>query len=189
MAQLLDRVIAITGAGSGIGLATAREAAARGALLSLLDINHDELDSVVQELRRKGINVTGTQVDVSSSASVDAWITDTVRHFGRLNGAANVAGVERAPGTNTFSKISGITDEHWDFVNRINLTGVFYCMRAQLRVMGTGGSIVNVSSMAGVVGHAGMAAYSTSKHGVIGLSRTAAKEYGNQGIRVNSIAP
>ena len=189
MAQLLDRVIAITGAGSGIGLATAREAAARGALLSLSDINHDALDSVIRELRWKGINVRGTQVDVSSSASVDAWITDTVQHFGRLDGAANVAGVERSPGTTAFSKISEITDDQWDFVNKVNLSGVFYCMRAQLRVMGFGGSIVNVSSMAGVVGHAGMAAYSSSKHGVIGLSRTAAKEYGNQGIRVNSLAP
>lgn len=191
MAQLQGKVIAITGAGSGIGRATAREAAARGALLALSDIDGEAVGKVVDELQASGVNVTGTQVDVSNSESVDAWIEGAKKYFGRLDGAANVAGVEKAPGTGvkTFSKIGDTTDDHWDFIHRINLTGVFYCLRAELRAMTLGGSIVNVASIAGIRGHPGMSAYTSSKHGVIGLTRAAAKEYGEMRIRVNAIAP
>ncbi|KIX95732.1 uncharacterized protein Z520_08440 [Fonsecaea multimorphosa CBS 102226] len=190
MAQLQGKVIAISGAGSGIGLATARECADRGAILALSDINPELLNKVVEELEaKKDVKVKGTVVDVSDSQSVDAWIVDTVEHFGRLDGAANVAGVETRPGQQRFSRITDISDDHWDFVNRINLTGTFYCLRAELRVIQAGGSIVNVSSMAGLIGVYGLGSYVASKHGVIGLSRTAAKEFGEKGIRVNVLAP
>ncbi|KIX05239.1 uncharacterized protein Z518_06111 [Rhinocladiella mackenziei CBS 650.93] len=189
MAQLQGKVIAITGAGSGIGLATARECAARGASLSLCDINQDGLNKIVEELKAKGVNVTGTRVDVSKSDSVDGWIVDTVKHFGKLDGAANVAGVETKPGGKIFANIVDISNDHWDFILGINLTGLFYCLRAELRVMERGASILNVASMAGLMGRPGIAAYSTSKHGAIGLTRTAAKEVGERGIRVNALAP
>lgn len=189
MAQLQGKVIVITGAGSGIGLATARESAARGASLSLCDINQDALNRVVSEIKAKGVDVIGSRVDVSSSDSVDAWIADTIKHFGKLDGAANIAGVESKPGGKVFANIVDITNDHWDFVLGINLTGLFYCLRAQLRVMERGASILNVASIAGLMGRPGIAAYSTSKHGVVGLTRTAAKEVGGRGIRVNALAP
>lgn len=189
MAQLQGKVIAITGAGSGIGAATARECASRGASLALCDINPDQLNTVVEEIKAKGTDVVGTRVDVSRSDNVDAWIAGTVKHFGKLDGAANVAGVETKPGGKVFAKIVDITNEHWDFVLGVNLTGLFYCLRAQLQVMQRGASILNVASIAGLMGRPGIAAYSSSKHGVVGLSRTAAKEVGERGIRVNVLAP
>lgn len=189
MAQLQGKVIAITGAASGIGLATARECAARGAALSLCDINEDALKKIVEEIKSTGANAIGQRVDVSNSDNVDSWIAATVKHFGKLDGAANIAGVEGIPGGKVFSNIVDITNDHWDFIMGINLTGLFYCLRAQLRVMERGASILNVASMAGLMGRPGIAAYSTSKHGVVGLTRTAAKEVGERGIRVNSLAP
>lgn len=191
-AQLSGKVIAITGAGSGIGAATARLCAERGAsALALSDIDEEALSKVVSEIQASGLHVKvkGTKVDVSKSAEVDAWIGATVQEFGKLDGAANIAGVGTAPGGKVFANITEITDEHWDFIMGINLTGLFYCLRAELRVMGEGASVLNVASLAGVMGRPGIAAYSSSKHGVVGLSRTAAKEVGAKGIRVNALAP
>ncbi|EXJ60796.1 hypothetical protein A1O7_04949 [Cladophialophora yegresii CBS 114405] len=189
MAHLQGKVIAVTGAGSGIGRATALECAARGAKLALSDINQSSLNETVEKVRARGVEVIGTVVDVSKSASVDDWTAETMKHFGRLDGAANVAGVEGKPGGSVFNNIVDITDDHWDFVQHVNVTGLFYCVRAQLRVMERGASILNVASMAGLMGRPGIAAYSTSKHAAIGLTRTAAKEVGERGIRVNAIAP
>ena len=189
MATLQGKTIAITGAGSGIGAATARLAAERGASLALSDINEEALNKVVEEVKTKGTKVTGTRIDVSKSAEVDAWINATVKEFGRLDGAANIAGVEAKPGKKVLAKIVDIDDEQWDFIIGINLTGLFYCLRAELRVMERGASVLNVASLAGVMGRPGVGAYSTSKHGVVGLSRTAAKEVGERGIRVNILAP
>ncbi|KAF9884553.1 hypothetical protein FE257_001498 [Aspergillus nanangensis] len=189
MASLKDKVIAITGAASGIGRATAQECASRGASLALSDIDEAMLSTVVAELSAQGIPVIGTRVDVSSSDSVDDWISKVVQHFGKLDGAANIAGVAGRPGGKIFENITDITNEHWEFIMGINLTGVFYCLRAQLRIMQPGASIVNVASIAGIMGRPGIAAYSTSKHGVIGLTRSAAKEVGDRRIRVNALAP
>ncbi len=189
MATLQGKVITICGAGSGIGAATARIAAQRGASLSLCDINQEALDRTIKELKEAGANVIGTRVDISQSDSVDAWIADTVRHFGKLDGAANVAGVESQPGGKVFDDIVDTSNEKWDWILKVNVNGMFYCLRAQLRVMQTGASIVNVSSMSGVIGWPGVCAYSASKHAVVGLTRTAAKEVGPKGIRVNAIAP
>jgi NAD(P)-dependent dehydrogenase (short-subunit alcohol dehydrogenase family) len=189
MMQFEGKVVAVTGAGNGIGAATARLAAAKGALLSLCDIDESAVNQVAEELRGKGSKVLTRRVDVSSSEHVDSWIGETITQFGRLDCAANVAGVETKPGEKVFVNIVDINNEHWDYVMSINLRGMFYCLRAQLRVMERGASIMNVSSVAGVVGRPGIAAYSSSKHGIIGLSRTAAKEVGPRGIRVNALAP
>ncbi|KIX96154.1 uncharacterized protein Z520_07932 [Fonsecaea multimorphosa CBS 102226] len=190
MAQLQGKVIAITGGASGIGAATALECAARGAAgLSLCDINEEALKKVVDQIQAKGVKVTGRRVDVADSDQVDAWIADTVKEFGRLDGAANIAGVETKPGGKIFANIVDITNDHWDFIMKVNLTGLFYCLRAELRAMDRGGSILNVASLAGVMGRPGIGAYSTSKHGVVGLTRTAAKEVGERGIRVNALCP
>jgi len=189
MATLKGKVICITGAASGIGFQIARLTAQQGASLALCDIQKAPLENAVAELQSigTGANVVGTVVDVTSDSQVDAWIESTVRHFGKLDGAANFAGVERK--NNGFTQISELTNQEWNWVLSVNLTGVMFCMRAQLKVMGRGGSIVNVSSIAGLQGKAGLAPYSSSKHAVIGLSRTAAKEGGPKGIRVNVLAP
>lgn len=189
MATLQGKVIAITGGASGIGLATAVECASRGASLALCDINQAAIDKAVATIRSISTEVIGNRVDVTRSDDVDTWIANVVDHFGRLDGAVNAAGIIAGPDSGVFFNIIDTTNEHWDRILGVNLTGLFYCLRAQLRVMQSGASIVNLASVAGVLGRPRLGAYSTSKHGVIGLSRTAAKEVGERGIRVNALAP
>lgn len=190
MASLQGKVIAITGGASGIGLATARICAERGASLAISDIQTALLEQSVAQLKADFPNtkVVGTHVDVTKSESVDSWIDATVKHFGKLDGAANIAGVEKAR-KDVFCDVEDLPNEDWDFVIGVNLTGVFYCVRAQLKVMERGASIVNCASLAGLMGRPGICAYSVSKHGVVGLTRTVAKEVGGKGIRVNAVAP
>jgi NAD(P)-dependent dehydrogenase (short-subunit alcohol dehydrogenase family) len=107
--------------------------------------------------------------------------------LGKLDGAANIAGVEGKHGV--FTNFIDMKNEEWDYIISINLTGLMYCLRAELRVMEKGASIVNAASIAGLMGRPGIGAYSVSKHGVVGLTKTAAKEVGPQGIRVNAVAP
>lgn len=178
------KVIAITGAASGIALALTRLLASRGAKLALADLQKDGLDKIVAELHEQKIEAVGTVLDVSNSSAVDAWIQSTVAHFGRLDGAANIAGIEMG-----FSNIEDLEDRVWDKMIAVNLSGVMYCVRAQIRVMKQGASIVNASSLAGIMGRPGIGAYGCSKHGVVGLTKVVAKEVGSRGIRVNAIAP
>ena len=189
MSSFEGKVVCITGAGSGIGLATAKVLASRGAKLALAEIKEATLEKAVSEIKAAtpGVEVIGTVVDVSKHDSVDSWIAETVKHFGRLDGAANVAGVEGKNGV--FADFVDMKNEEWDFIISINLTGVMYCLRAELRVMEKGAAIVNVASIAGLMGRPGIGAYSASKHGVVGMTRGAAKEVGKRGIRVNGIAP
>jgi NAD(P)-dependent dehydrogenase (short-subunit alcohol dehydrogenase family) len=181
------KVVAITGAASGIGLALAKLLGSKGAKLALADVQHEALDKAVSEIKSSGGDAVGTRVDVSKDSEVDQWINDTVKHFGKLNGAANIAGVEGKHGV--FTNFIDMKNEEWDYIISINLTGLMYCLRAELRVMEKGASIVNAASIAGLMGRPGIGAYSVSKHGVVGLTKTAAKEVGPQGIRVNAVAP
>ena len=198
------KVIALTGGGQGIGLATARILASRGASLSLADSNSATLAEVEQEFKAKSWPVLVETVDVRSRENVDSWINTTVKKFGRLDGAANIAGtvgrqIFRAP-------VVDIDDNDWDLVLGVNVTGnstriipgmtwlnppsgTMNCLRAELKHLVDGGSIVNISSTHGSKGDAGCSAYVTSKHAVIGLTKCAAKEYGARGIRVNTVAP
>ncbi|EXJ66786.1 uncharacterized protein A1O5_09981 [Cladophialophora psammophila CBS 110553] len=184
---LSGKVIAITGAGSGIGLATARYLAERGASLSLADIAQQNLEAAIELVTKHSPNakVIGTVVDVSKTDEVEAWIQKTVSHLGKLDGGANLAGVftEEAKG------IVEMSDNTWDWIIGINLTGLMYCLRAQLKAISDGGSIVNATSVAGMVGSAQFPAYSTSKHGVIGLTKCAAREAGSRSVRVNVVCP
>ncbi|KPI38083.1 Levodione [Cyphellophora attinorum] len=187
MSSLKHKVIAVTGAASGIGRAIARECAARGARLAIADVQQQPLKELAKELEAQGTAVTVTILDVSNSDSVDDWINGTVEYYGHLDGAANIAGIEGD--SKVFCTIAELGNPAWDKVMGVNLNGVFYCLRAQLRVMKKGGSIVNAASIAGLRGRAGISAYSVSKHGVIGLTRCAAAEAGSQGVRVNAVAP
>ncbi|KAL4896810.1 hypothetical protein BDV59DRAFT_114403 [Aspergillus ambiguus] len=183
-----NKVIAVTGAASGIGLETARLLAASGATLSLADVQQAALEKVVSELDGVGAaKVIGHVVDVSRADAVDEWIGKTVATFGKLDGAANLAGViGKDINKRTLAELS---QDDWEFVTGVNLGGIMHCMRAQINEMKDEGSIVNMSSVAGGMGFPTNASYTAAKHGVIGLTRTAAKEFGNRGIRVNAVAP
>ncbi|OAL32911.1 hypothetical protein AYO20_07702 [Fonsecaea nubica] len=184
MASLTGKKIVVTGAASGIGLATAQLLAKRGAVLSISDINQQGLDTALKSL--EGTGHFGTVLDVRDCAAVNAWIDDSFKRLGGLDGAANIAGVEHEGGR----YLADARDEDWDIVMGINCAGVFYCMRAELRKMlNVGGSIVSISSVGGLIGLAETSIYNASKHAVIGLTRTAAREYGSHNIRVNTVAP
>jgi NAD(P)-dependent dehydrogenase (short-subunit alcohol dehydrogenase family) len=157
-------------------------------LLSISDINADELAVTLSLLTTPDSDAPAhlaTQVDVTSAAAVNEWIQSTTMHFGRLDHAANIAGIHLIRPI----PIRTSTDAEWTQVLDINATGVFFCLRAQLNAMLGHGSIVNVASIAGHVGLAGSSAYCASKHAVIGLTKAAAREEGEGGIRVNCIAP
>lgn len=184
MPSLKGKVIAITGAASGIALALTLQLAEHGAKLSLADLQEEQLNKLVKDLESKSVDAIGTTLDVSKSQQVNDWIAKTVTHFGKLDGAANIAGIELG-----FTSFEDLTDAVWDKMIAVNLSGVMYCVRAEIRAMKNGGSIVNAASLAGIMGRPGIGAYACSKHGVVGLTKTAAKEVGIKGIRVNAVAP
>jgi NAD(P)-dependent dehydrogenase (short-subunit alcohol dehydrogenase family) len=183
-----DKVIAITGASSGIAYATAHYLAERGAHLSIADINDEPLERIAQDIKTQhNVEVIYFKVDVRNVDEVDTWITGTIEKLGRLDGAANLAGVIGK--TIGLNGVDNCDEEDWDLNISVNLTGMMHCMRAQMKVIADGGSIVNASSIAGRIGRPLAAAYAASKHGVVGLTRSAAKEIGKRGVRVNNVAP
>ncbi|KAF2099269.1 3-oxoacyl-reductase [Rhizodiscina lignyota] len=186
--DITGKIIAITGAGSGIGFQTSLLLAEQGAYLSVADVNEQALEEKVKEIENvsKG-KVLSTVVDVRDHKQVDAWIEKTVKEFGKLDGAVNLAGV--IPKGINKERVQDQDIDDWHFVMDVNLHGVMYCMRAQLANMNDKGSVVNAASICGVIGFPKNAAYTASKHAVIGLSRAATKEVGERGIRINCIAP
>lgn len=182
------KVIALTGAASGIGLETAKLLAASGAKLSIADVREGPLHAAASELEKGGKGeVLATVLNVTDASQVKNWIQETVKKFGKLDGAANLAGV--IPAGMGKERVEEVTDKDRDFVIGVNLTGVKNCMRDEIGNMNEGGSIVNAASIAGLQGFSKNSAYVASKHGVVGLTRSAAKEVGDRAIRVNCIAP
>lgn len=187
MKELENKVALITGAGSGIGKSTALLFARNGAKLVLSDINEDHLLQVVGEVKALGAEAVGVTAD-SSKAEDNKEIADIALDvYGRLDIAVNNAGIGGA-----IAPVGEYDIQEWQKVININLSGVFYGMRYQIPAIektSGKGSIINVASILGSVGFANSAAYVAAKHGVVGLTKTAAVEYSAKGIRVNSVGP
>lgn len=181
-----DKVTIVTGGGTGIGAAIAREFAVRGAPVLIASRNAEHLGPVREELRRDGGRCEMAVCDVRDAAACDAMVAEAVKHFGRLDVIINNHGASIA------APSLQLSPNAWRSVVAINLDGTFFCSRAAARqfiAQGGGGSIINISSTAGVHGHWNMLPYGASKAAIINLTMSHAAEWGRHGIRVNCVVP
>lgn len=183
--MLDDKVALVSGCGAGIGRAVAHRFAREGAILWLNDLRSDAFDAVVSEVRALGATAEGLSGDMSDPAFVRSWVNDAASAHGRIDVLYNNVGVSRS------ALVGEITDADWRFVQSTTLDSVFFATRAVLphMVAAGGGSIVSMSSGAGIGGHHGLGGYAAAKAAVINLMETVATEYGRHGIRANAVTP
>ena len=180
-----EKVVMITGAGAGMGKLAAENFAEAGAKLAICDINQDNIETVAAVLREKGCDVLARAFDVSDEGQVKNFLEECVSRFGRIDVGINNAGILQP-----VAHLHKLELEALDKQYQVNIKGAFACMKHQLaNMLKKGGVILNLSSLAGINGAPNLAAYSSAKHAVVGMTRTAAVEYGRYNIRVNALCP
>lgn len=185
MAMLKDKVALVTGAAQGIGKAISETLAREGAHVAICDVNLEKAEETAKELAALGVKSKAYKTNVSVVAECDSLIDNVVKDLGKLDILVNNAGVTRD------GLLIRMSESDWDLVISINLKGTFNCTKAAVKTMMKAryGRIINISSVIGLMGNAGQVNYAASKSGVLGITRSIAKEYANRNINVNAVAP
>lgn len=183
--RLKEKVAIITGGGRGIGEATAKKFAEEGAKVVIADMNQEDIDRVMEEIKQSGGEALGLSVNVVDIAQVEEMISRTVEHYGKVDIIVNNAGITAD------ARLVKMQEDQFDKVIAVNLKGVYNCGQAAAKVMVEQGSgvILSASSVVGIYGNFGQTNYAATKWGVIGMTKTWAKELGRKGVRANAVAP